>query len=260
MNENKLTEINSKFYQKCEVIMLPTEKANKIGSLVKCPNTGALAILNVLTYESTQPSENQHLYILSSEEIKEGDLCLIDNNVGQSKGYQVLQCKKIDIDNGWYYFKDFKTGRCKKIIATTDKYLSIKKPSEQSPNREKFLPRPSDDFIKAFVEKQGKIDKVLVEYVQEYYVRPYFHGDFEKSDKANWMAFYENYGFDNKMCKLAYDLKVALDNTITIKPIQEEKTSWSREEVIAYGKLTFEVGRNFQLTGENNLPEVEQNL
>lgn len=42
--------------------------------------------------------------------------------------------------------------------------------------------------------------------------------------------------------------------------IQEEKTSWSREEVIAYGKLTFEVGRNFQLTGENNLPEVEQNL
>ena len=205
MND-KLTVIGSKFYQQCEVIMLPTKEQrwnNGHDDRYEC-----YSFVDKKLYSRQSNAYNwslSHLYILSSEEIKEGDLCLIDNNVGQSKGYQVLQCKKIDIDNGWYYFKDFKTGRCKKIIATTDKYLSIKKPSEQSPNREKFLPRPSDDFIKAFVEKQGKIDKILIEYQ-----RPvHYSGEY----------------FENK-------LKVSPDNTITIKPIQEEKTSWSRKEVL----------------------------
>lgn len=41
-----------------------------------------------------------------------------------------------------------------------------------------------------------------------------------------------------------YKLKVAPDNTITIKPIQEEKISWSREELIDRMKLAFDMGRN----------------
>lgn len=152
----------------------------------------------------------KELFITSEEEIKEGDLCLIDNNVGQSKGYQVLQCKKIDIDNGWYYFKDFKTGRCKKIIATTDFSLGHWN-GEVIIGNFKSLPRPSDDFIKAFVEKQGKIDKVLVEVICN------------KLSQCNCT--------DNYSC-LGTKFKVAPDNTITIKPIQEEKAFWSRKEVI----------------------------
>ena len=201
MND-KLTVIGSKFYQQCEVVMLPNyEETNlAIDSL-----TGQLTYLE----KKTKCLLGYFLYFLSSEEIKEGDLCLIDNNVGQSKGYQVLQCKKIDIDNGWYYFKDFKTGRCKKIIATTDFSLGHWN-GEVIIGNFKSLPRPSDDFLKAFVKAQGKgFEKVLVEY--EKLEEPTFDGNSEKYAE--------------------YALKVSPDNTITIKPIQEEKTSWSRKEV-----------------------------
>lgn len=203
--KDKLTVIGSKFYQECEVVILPTKEQrwnNGHDDRYEC-----YSFVDKKLYSRQSNAYNwslSHLYILSSEEIKEGDLCLIDNNVGQSKGYQVLQCKKIDIDNGWYYFKDFKTGRCKKIIATTDFSLGHWN-GEVIIGNFKSLPRPSDDFIKAFVEKQGKIDKILIEYQ-----RPvHYSGEY----------------FENK-------LKVSPDNTITIKPIQEEKTSWNREEVI----------------------------
>ena len=33
-----------------------------------------------------------------------------------------------------------------------------------------------------------------------------------------------------------YKIKVSPDNTITIKPIQEEKTSWNKEEVIRFAE------------------------
>lgn len=65
----------------------------------------------------------------------------------------------------------------------------------------KSLPRLSDDFIKAFVKAQGKIDKVLVEY--EKLEEPTFDGNSEKYAE--------------------YALKVAKDNTVTIRAIQEEK-------------------------------------
>ncbi len=72
--------------------------------------------------------ENQNIYITSDEEIKEGDWCLLDHNVGQSTGYSVLKCLNADIENGEYLFQDkdgdkFTTGRCDKIILTTDKDL-----------------------------------------------------------------------------------------------------------------------------------------
>jgi hypothetical protein len=70
----------------------------------------------------------QNIYITSDEEIKEGDWCLIDHNVGQSNGYSILKCLKADVQNGEYLFQDkdgdkFITGRCKKIILTTDQDL-----------------------------------------------------------------------------------------------------------------------------------------
>ena len=109
MNENKLTEINSKFYQKCEVIMLPTEKASKL-------------YLHGL---------KQHLYILSSEEIKEGDWFY--HAIGE-----ILKCTKIE-GNFIRYEKFTVPGvskvahsfdihinlHPKKIIATTNSELTI---------------------------------------------------------------------------------------------------------------------------------------
>jgi hypothetical protein len=65
----------------------------------------------------------KELFITSDEEIKEGDWCLLDHNVGISEGYEVLKCDEADTENGWYSFGDMKTGRCKKIILTTDQDL-----------------------------------------------------------------------------------------------------------------------------------------
>lgn len=62
-----------------------------------------------------------YVLAVSDEEIKEGDWCLLDNNIGMSTGYQILQCLKANVEDGEYDFEDkgesFYTGRCKKIIA-----------------------------------------------------------------------------------------------------------------------------------------------
>lgn len=89
---------------------------------------------------------------------------------------------------------------CKKIIATTDRSLT---PSifEGPPE---LVPEPSQGFIKKYCEKGG-IDEVMVEY-EEY-----------NPNKLNEFTSIT-----------AYRLKVASDNTITIRPV---KDSWTRQEV-----------------------------
>lgn len=136
----------------------------------------------------------QHLYFLSDEEIKEGDWCLLDKNVGLSTGYEVKQCLEVDSINGEHTFAEddgslFTTGRCSKIVATTDEGLGY------GDNVGAFyqLPRPSNEFIKKYCELGG-IDKVLVEYIDT--------GDKDFSKR--------------------YRLKIAPDNTITIKPIRQK--------------------------------------
>ena len=139
----------------------------------------------------------------------------------------------------------------KEIIATTDEALTYKISVDCGSSigntlHTKNLPRPSDDFLKAFVKAQGKIDKVLVEY--EYKGREYVDEQ-------------DGIGYDKVV------LKISPDNTITIKSTREvyvskkalpfviealgfdstkekEKTSWSREELIDRMKLAFDMGKN----------------
>jgi len=60
-----------------KVVMLATTKSNKDGDIVLNdakilePNQVRLAQLNVLTVDSDQPCTNQHLYLISDDEIKE---------------------------------------------------------------------------------------------------------------------------------------------------------------------------------------------
>src|SRR5690606_21909626 len=74
-----------------------------------------------------------------------------------------------------------------------------------------ILPRPSNDFIKKYCELGG-IDEVLVEY--------------ELLNLNSYNS--ETIGYDSFP---TYKLKVAPDNTITIKPVQQ-KESYSKEEVV----------------------------
>ena len=133
----------------------------------------------------------------------------------------------------------------KKIIATTTYLKSTKWHSTCFSGEEIYepLPQPSQEFIDVFVREYNKgniITEVMVEYES-----------------------YCNCKIENnvKQCNLSccnYLPKInPKDNTITIRKI---KDSWTKEEVTEYGKLAFEIGRNFQLTGENNIKEIENNL
>lgn len=132
-----------------------------------------------------------HLYITNpNEEIKEDDW-IYKNGIGISK------YKKGD------YLPHF--NKHQKIIATTDESLQICTGREAMSSILTYspLPRPSNTFLKKYCELGG-IDKVLV-------------------------AYLESWGSIGKGKEIHLDIRVASDNTITIKPI---KDSWSREEVI----------------------------
>lgn len=75
------------------------------------------------------------------------------------------------------------------------------------------LPSPSDSFIKKYCELGG-IDEVIVEYK-----------DYCETDKILLKEGYIDQSMYNSLSKL----KVAPDNTITIKKV---KDSWSKQEVI----------------------------
>ena len=146
--------------------------------------------LKISSLNNPQRWEYQHLYFLSDEEIKEGDWVY---NSGQNIVFK------------WpnHYVKaNIKGEHLKKIIATTDRTLHYKI-SLPHGEGEQSLPRPSNEFLKKYCELGG-IDEVLVEY-EEY----------------DWNEYTDTY-WNSK-------LKVAPDNTITIKSI---KDSWNREEVI----------------------------
>lgn len=256
MNENKLTEINSKFYQKCEVVMLPTEKATAI---VLFDKTAEKRFRDKLVYspdvtEYREKDEiSQHLYILSSEEIKEEKVYgIFKDEIGYTIEQEGVLCFHIPSKNGkgsltFPYPRNFKND-VKKIIATTDKSLIYKisvdcGSSVGNTIAIKNLPRPSDDFIKAFVKKQGRIDKVLVEYEN---INVTKKEDYQYNDKTGGNLNY------------VWKLKVAPDNTITIKPIQEEKASWNKEEVIQL--IVNAIYYGIDLNGNLSDKWLEQNL
>lgn len=194
--KDELIQIGGKSYKECEVVTLPTEDKTQITKAIHYKNELRFAGKD---YECLPINEQyQHLYILSSEEIKEGDWVF--------DSYDVCV----------YQIKDFTSTNYhqRKIIATTDTSILLKG------GRNDFeyyytgdLARPSDDFLKAYVKAQGKgFDKVLVE-MEEKPVK-------ELSDMYS-LTHQRNLKF-----------KVAPDNTITIKPVQEEKTSLTEKEVM----------------------------
>lgn len=185
--------------KKHKVVMLPTnEKATIIG---KYKDVDKL-VFN--TPKDIPRGEQKHLYIISDEEIKEGDW-----GIGHAKGIN-------GIGTGYYVFKHDNSNIAKvnalaegskKIIATTDKSLG--------------LASPSTSFIEKFVEEYNK-DNVITDVMVEYEELARAVGKpLEKLDSGVD-------DFDKKI--IGHKLKInPKDNTITIKKV---KDSWSREEVI----------------------------
>jgi hypothetical protein len=136
-------------FKKHKVVMLPTEKAenclirNESGnkSLWKNNPKGHYFTQE---YLKSVPATSHHLYILSDDEIKEGDW-YIDT-------YSAIPLKASENHIN-------KHSTSKKIIATTDESLKWYMIG--------FLPQPSQSFIEKYIEEYNKgnvITDVLVEY------------------------------------------------------------------------------------------------
>jgi len=184
-------------FKKAQVVMLPTEQKFNIGqyTITKYPDNlmNGQLLSGIKKCEGNVKEINQHLYIISDDEIKEGDWFITLNN-------NVFKCCRITKDNIYFYQNEDgyeyinQKERCKKIIATTD--ISLE------------LPQLSQQFIERYIECYNKgeiITDVLVEY--------------------------EDYDWDVLISgKTTIHQKIKVnpkDNTITIKKV---KDSYSREE------------------------------
>jgi len=180
-----------------KVVILPTEKATKDSSIFKYPDNQLL----------NSPMGNQHLYIISDDEIKEGDWYLV-NQYGNGL---LLATKPATIEDIKYQHKF----ECKKIIATTDKSLTTKEtvyPEELIHP----LPQPSESFIQKYIENYNKgevIKEVMVECDSKFETIQFGQAGFPEDDVSSW----------NDKPKVN-----PKDNTINIQLI---KTSWTKEEV-----------------------------
>lgn len=181
--------------KRCKVIRLETKGEAVIYSRPGHTEGEMLGHLDNPQIASTINSgcKGYHLYILSDEEIKEGDWV-----------HHTLD-KVVKYTQELWNIKD-----CKKIIAATD-LLRITVKDNFGGNEAQHLPKPSNEFLQKYCELGGNIKEVEVEY-EEY---------------PNKIASSSNgEGLINGTKQY---IKVTPDNTVTT---HLPKDNWSREEVI----------------------------
>ena len=200
-----LKEIDDRYYQYCNVVILPSNTKAQIYL-----NDHTLYLSNNLNIENKKFDIYQHIYITSSDEIKEGDWMLDGSFIRLITDKDYLSEAKLN--------SNFINWR--KIIATTNLLLKIHKFKKGVlKNLEYNLPQPPLQFIEKFIEAYNNnvgIDEVLVEN--------------EKATYEKWIKNGATPVFDT--------LKVNSDNTINIKLIKE---SYTRAELI---KLLNEFGEH----------------
>jgi hypothetical protein len=217
MVNKEIIHIGGKAYKKCQIVILSTNNS-----------TGLFTTRDCLQYSLIDKvrtnNEGRHLYILSDDEINKDDwyLNLEDNTINKA--------------NDWIY-----VSICKKIIASTDSLtIGVAKNGNHS-GYPIYIPKPPDSFIQKFIERYNEgnpITEVLVELqgVKRDYIVGKSMGEPGENDKfvcpicKDSISPYGNKYFD---CFECGNIKIALDNTITIKSL---KDSWNREEVIEFAK------------------------
>lgn len=159
-----------------------------------------------------------NIYFTSDDDIKEGDWYY---DIYDECIYPCMEIPPFE-------------GTFKKIIATTDTSLSIKiREDDGFRARNKSLPKPSESFIKKYVEEYNKgnqIVDVLVEY-------EYRHGNSVPYPKT----------LDGEAV-----LKVnPKDNTINIK---QAKNSWTQEEVEELCRKSYQQGEIWASPDQSAIP------
>lgn len=190
--------------KKCQVVMFATEKNNYIGNIIQRPSDKRLAIINVLTTEDKQEYINQHLYITSSDKIKEGDWYYDSGDVN-------FICKGFKHTTNNY--------NRLKIIATTDPELHT---SDVSKIGFSFI----DDYITEY-NKGNVIKEVNVDY-EELYLYP--DGNLSKVSRLAPNAIPIN------------KPKLRLNNTIIINRLQEVFTKEDMMKALKFNPYECENG------------------
>jgi hypothetical protein len=154
--------INNRRYYECNVVMLAADKAeNCIISTYKTLSFQTQYLTQ--SYLNHTNKEPYHLYILSDNEINEGDWIGYPN----LKNWTPVQYLGGDL-----------TGSEEKIIATTDRSLKKSIKGITTPEgvyvstHDRILPQPSQSFIDYFIKRynnRNAIDKVLVEWCERQY-------------------------------------------------------------------------------------------
>lgn len=203
-----------------EVIMLPTDKECNLWITWK----------QILGYNSTPTTlvGGQHLYILSDEEIKEGDFAYHEQMFNYI-GFTGIAIAKEKLSN-----QDF---RFESILDTSQYYLSTKSPKIiASTNPLLNLPQIHQSFISLYIEEYNagrKIKKVEVEY--------------EESNKRILIETGVINHLDSTKIPL-YIPKINPDNTInikmpTIKEDLEKKIEDAAQEYTRSLSNDFEISR-----------------
>jgi hypothetical protein len=219
--------------KKCKVAILPTDKAENAILIFNGRNKFAEYHKQFFTQQylrsmGTDGCNSFHLYILSDDEIKEGDWMIVTNTTNNViTGYNSPIIAKYDYAS---------SNSCLKIIATTDSSLTDGclnniPLSDHTCVNKKPLPFIPQSFIDKYVSEYNKgnmIEEVIVEY--------------------------EEFMTDIVIGKSEQVLKLNPDDTINIISI---KDSWTREEVIELMSKSFDRGvsrKSFdQIWIENNL-------
>lgn len=220
--------------KKCKLVMLASNQKAITNQLFISDNKQLYNCLKGIDCRF----DAQHLYILSDEDIKEGDWVECNKQIYQhnSRAYSTAE---------------------KKIIATTDtsllsnKVLRYREGNLGEATDYLPLPQPSQSFIEKYIEKYNKgkrITGVMVEYEgfecsNGHYMNHQTVCNYPHCEQNNYPKF-----------------KVSSkDNTITIKPV---KDSWNRDEVDSLIESAYELGyrdRDADIGYGSNLSYAKEN-
>lgn len=206
-----------------QVVMLPTEKANRL--ILFESHNGLNDKLHLEGGDIRAYAFGfQHIYFTDNSEIKEGDWFYTENEDSIIGGGEIQQCIGVNKGNiqsdlcfstqGAGYHPSYVS----KIVASTDK--------EITPNS--WI---REDFVKKYIEMYNAgtpITEVNVEYSFTYKRRGVLD------------------------CPRIYFPKTRQDGSVIISPSR----LYTEDEM----KRSFDCGRNFQVTGENNFKELLDSL
>lgn len=198
-------------FKRAKGVMLPT-RDNHSQLEIDDLNTNKLSF-ELKQYVCKNP---QHLYIISEDEIKEGDWCYCKLD---SKPIQYFKEKYQSIRN------DIREYGYKKIIATTDTSVTYNYYDSDSYGIPQVfkLPQPSQQFIEKYIESYNK-GEVITDLLVEY------------SPSSITLQTYSNQQIDDSLKALS--LKVnPKDNTITTKKLKDNFTINEIEKALINTKL-----------------------